>query len=96
MPRTLADQFELTDTEQRIFRLLQDGFRHTRDEVLDCLREKYQTDEDGKRQYNTIQSHIMRIRKKLHARGMDISCELKDKKIWYRMLRLIGSAYTGG
>lgn len=95
MPRTLADQFELTETEQKMFVLLQDGLPHRRDEVLGCLREKYQTDEDGNKQYNTIQSHLMRIRKKLRVRGMSVICELKSRQIHYRMIRLIGSAVNG-
>jgi DNA-binding response OmpR family regulator len=95
MPKTLASQFELTETELKIFVLLQDGNRHTRDEILDLLREEYRTDFEGKRLYHTIQMHISRIRKKVNTRGIEIVCELYKKSIWYRMIRLIGSAHDG-
>ena len=91
MPRTLADQFELTHTEQDIFCLLQDGNLHSRDEVLNCLREKYRTDDDGKVLYVTIQNHLSRIRKKVMAKGYQIDCVLSKRKINYRLSRNIRS-----
>lgn len=93
MPRTLVDQFELTETQLKIFVVLQDGLLHNRDEILGCLREKYQTDEDGVKLYVTIQNHIKNIRKKIGPKGLQIDCVLNKRSIHYRMSRNLKSSH---
>lgn len=93
MPKTLASQFELTETQQKIFVILQDGCLHNRDEVLSCLREKYQTDEDGIKLYVTIQNHIKTIRKKIGPKGLQIDCVLRERSIHYRMSRNLSQSH---
>ena len=95
MPKTLASQFDLTETEEKIFALLQDGEVHSRDDLLGCLREKYQTDEDGNKQFNTLQSHLMRIRKKISVRGLQLDCILRYRRINYRISRRLRSSNNG-
>ena len=95
MPRTLANQLDLSWTEQKIFALLQDGLLHTREEILKCLREKYQTDDDGVPCYSTIQNHISRIRKKMDGRGLQLDCILSKRKIYYRLSRRLGNPRNG-
>lgn len=92
MPKALLSQFDLTPTQQSIFSVLQDGCLHNRDEILGCLRKEYQTDEEGKKLYVTIQNHIKLIRKKIGPKGLQIDCVLKERGIHYRMSRNLANS----
>lgn len=72
-----------TPTEQRMLKILSDGFPHHKSELQACLY-----DEES-----TIRQHIYNIRAKLRPRGEDIVCELRLHGIHYRHVRLLASPY---
>lgn len=74
-----------TPTEERILEVLNDGHRHSREELVAVL-----PDEAA----NSLQMHISNIRKKMPV-GYTIVCEYVSKKGMYRHVRLLSSANDG-
>jgi hypothetical protein len=70
-----------TPTQRRMLRLLQDGLPHARAELKACL-----VDDLGN--WNNVQVHISRLRKRLRPKGQDILCVVANQKISYRQVRL--------
>lgn len=77
-----------TETEKRILKTLSDGHRHTRDEIAACLPELPNN-------YKLINTHISNIRRRLRLRGEEIVCELNNRRICYRHVRLLPSGRLG-
>lgn len=75
---------EYTPTEQRILNLLADGLPHTRIEVFQCLW-------DDMGNLSNIRFHLSRLRGKLHRLGETIVCEIRNRRICYRHIRLLQS-----
>ncbi len=73
---------EFTKTEGKMLQILSDGLAHTREEIFSCL-----PDDLGR--LSNIRKHFTNIRKKIRPIGQDIICELKDRRICYRHVRLI-------
>lgn len=71
-----------TPTEQEMLKVLADGLAHTREELHACL-----PDELGS--LSNIQIHISHIRQKINPRGQTIVCELQNRRIHYRQVRLM-------
>jgi hypothetical protein len=71
-----------TPTQQRIMLVLGDGAAHTRQELRDCL-------EDELAGRSALSFHLSNIRKYLRPKGQDIVCCLQNKRIMYRLVRLI-------
>jgi hypothetical protein len=71
-----------TPTQRRMLRLLADGRPHPRAELKACL-----VDELG--DWNNVQFHISRIRKRLRPKGQDILCVVANQQISYRHVRLL-------
>lgn len=74
--------------KERMLRLLSDGLPHTRQELHSCLN-------DDLGALSNIRAHISSIRQTLRRRGEDIVCELVTRRICYRHIRLLASAYDG-
>lgn len=73
-----------TPTQQRIIDLLQDGLPHLRIELMKCLGDDLTT-------VATLHSHFVKLRKKLVPRGETIVCEILNRRIAYRHVRLLSS-----
>lgn len=78
---TMARADDFTPTQQRILAVLRDGRAHLRSELLACL-----WDELGAR--SNIRAHLTAIRKVLRTRGEDIRCEILDRAVYYRRIRV--------
>ena len=73
---------------EAILELLADGQPHTKQEIiLQCMDELSSA--------NALQVHICGLRKLLRPRGQDIICELVNRRINYRHIRLLQSASVG-
>lgn len=75
-------------TQVKILQLLSDGKPHTREEIHALLI-------DELCQIEMVSVHISRIRKHLRPKGEEIICELANRRIHYRHVRLLPSAYDG-
>ena len=72
-----------TPTQQRILNLLSDGRRHLRNEIVEeCLCDTLSA-------RGALNVQITGLRKILHPRGEDIICELNNRRICYRHVRLL-------
>lgn len=69
-------------TELKILRMLSDGARHTKKELLDCLYDSYSDPQ-------TIHVHIYKLRKKLNLLGQDIAAERRRRVLTFRHVILI-------
>lgn len=77
-----------TPTQQRLIDVLADGMAHSRFELRDAIDGEYTA-------LGTVQFHLSIIRRKLRPIGQDIICELVNRRICYRHIRLLASAYDG-
>ena len=84
----MANNNGFTPVQSAILKVLSDGMAHRKQELHGCLM-----DELGS--LTTVRVHLCHIRKKLRPIGEDIICELKNRNIWYRHVRLLASAYDG-
>ena len=75
---------QFTVTQQKIIDILKDGLAHTRVELRDAV--------DSEATFGNMQDHVSMIRKKIRPIGQDIICELANRRICYRHVRLLGSA----
>lgn len=78
------DHRAFTPTEWAMLVVLQDGLPHRREELHECL--------DPLSSMGRVKAHVSSIRKKLLMRGETIICELNDRRICYRWVRLITTA----
>lgn len=72
----------------RMMELLADGRAHTRAELHACL---WDTESDVK----NVRSHIALLRREIRPQGQDIVCEILNRVTYYRLVRLLASAYDG-
>jgi hypothetical protein len=84
----MIDYSAFTPVQSRMLEVLRDGLPHTRYELHDCLQ-----DEMGP--ISNIRSHLSSIRKKIRPFGEDIICELANRRICYRHVRLLASPLDG-
>ncbi|MCK9569344.1 hypothetical protein M0R72_10440 [Candidatus Pacearchaeota archaeon] len=80
---------KFTPTQIVLLRILNDGLPHLRNELTCALM----TPDDTSRV--NLNNHISDIRKKLRPMGHDIICELWNRRIAYRHVRLLASATNG-
>lgn len=73
---------DLTPTQQRIIKLLSDGLPHTREEIHSLL-------DDALTELSAVRKHVCLVRAKLAGRGETILCELVNRRICYRHVRLL-------
>lgn len=78
----------LTNVQKKMLAILSDGLPHSRQELHACL-----SDDMGP--LSNIQSHISGIRKVLRPKGQDILCEIFNRTVHYRQVRLLASAING-
>ena len=71
-----------TATEARMLAVLGDGRAHRREELHHCLA-------DDLGAVSNIQPHLSAIRRKLRARGEGVVCELVNRRVCYRHVRLL-------
>lgn len=74
---------KFTKMEEAILKILSDGNRHPKYQLIEVLRE------DNLDPATALRMHISRIRKKLNPIGQDLICELSGRIIYYRHVRLI-------
>lgn len=77
-----------TDTQQRLFDVVSDGLPHPRDELLKAMN-------DSEATYRNVSWHLVDLRKYLRPKGLDIICELRNRGIYYRYVRLMHSPNDG-
>jgi len=75
-----------TPTQAAMIKVLSDGQRHRREELHACL-----PDELGG--LINVHNHLSKLRKKLRPKGEDIVCELYERRIHYRHVRILASPY---
>lgn len=73
----------MTPTQRRIYRVLEDGLPHTRQELMKCL-----TDELASAQNLTQHIYIINRDKKLPT-GLKIMNSYARRRVTYRLVRLI-------
>ena len=71
-----------TPVQQAMLRVLSDGIRHDPKELHACL-----PDQEGA--LSNIQMHLSNIRKVLRPKGQDVICELANRRVYYRWVRLL-------
>lgn len=75
-------QIKFTPTQQKLLRVLADGNRHRRRELLDAMGDDQATPAN-------LSTHLCILRKRLSDMGETILCEYYDRTINYRHVRLI-------
>ena len=80
---------KFTPTQIVLLRILNDGMPHLREELTCALT----TPDANSRVY--LKLHISHLRKRLRPMGHDIICELWNRRISYRHVRLLASATNG-
>ena len=75
----------ISRTQEHILDMLYDGYPHTKQEIHAFLPDELS-------QLTAIGPHLTRIRKYLRPKGMDILCEFRERKTFYRLVRLVGKA----
>lgn len=78
----VLDGFNFTPLQAKFMRLLSDGRPHTRDEIREAVEDPLYAN------YN-ISDLVMRVRRYLHPRGLDIVCVKPGRKTFYRLVRVI-------
>lgn len=73
-----------TPVQRRMLAVLSDGEPHSRQELHGCLA-------DDLGALSNIRWHLMQLRKKLRVKGQDVLIEYRERKMHYRMVRLIGA-----
>lgn len=74
----------LTPNDERILRVLNDGQRHSAEELLACL-------EDDLASRGAVRTAVSRLRQKLRRRGRDVLCEFANRRCFYRQVILISN-----
>jgi hypothetical protein len=75
---------KLSPVQRKMLEVLADGLPHRRAELHACL-----WDREGA--MRNIRTHLSIIRKHLNERGESIICEMHEKHICYRHVRLLRS-----
>jgi hypothetical protein len=81
---------QFTATEKRILDILADGQPHFRAVLGECLPDDLGRDGTPGKRYLNLNMHLYNIRKKL-PHGEAIICELRERRICYRRVRLIAN-----
>lgn len=71
-----------TPTEQRMLEILNDGFRHSKEELARCL-------DDDLTRTQTIIWHLFNLRRKLKPKGLGVLIEKERGKHYYRQVRFL-------
>ena len=79
---------QYTPTEQRILKVLEDGYPHLKSELVLLLNDDMATE-------GTIHVHICNLRRKMEPVGESIQCLLTNGQSKFRRVRLIPSPYDG-
>lgn len=74
----------LTETERKLYNILQDGYPHRKQELVLCY------DELG--EVNGIYQHIKNLNDKIERHGITVKAVSKGRGSDYQMFRLIGRA----
>lgn len=77
---------DFSKTHRAMLEMLSDGQPHYRGELHKCC---------GPSCVKMVRYHISRIRKQLRPVGQDIVCELVNRQIHYRHVRLLASPNDG-
>lgn len=77
-----------TKTQTAILAVLADGQLHTREELHACLPDELSG-------ASAVRFHVSNIRKSLRPKGQDIICQLKNRRIFYRHVRLLTGFGSG-
>ena len=88
MAKQTATNNGYTPTQRAMLTVLADGLDHTRQELHACLP-------DSLGPLTNIKAHLCNLRKHLRPMGQDIVCVLVNRRICYRHVRLLASAYDG-
>ncbi len=80
--RSVAENYYLTPTMERILHKLSDGKQHSMKELLSTLDDKMS-------ESNSLKVIICRMRRLLRERGEDIAMERCFDRTWYRWVRII-------
>ena len=80
-------ELDLTPTERRMLEMLQDGERHTKEELRTCLFDLMSSVEG-------VRVHICTLRAKL-PEGKLILCEINRRIVHYRLVHKFNANYFG-
>lgn len=76
-----------TRTQRILLGILADGMPHSREELRVAI--------DGLATFNNLQKHLTEIRRRIRPQSEDIICEYSRRRLCYRHVRLLHSAYDG-
>lgn len=71
-----------TPTQRKMLAVLSDGLPHSKAELHSCLHDDLGAVEN-------IQIHLTNIRKRIRPKGEDILTQFIDRRLHYRLVRLI-------
>ncbi len=82
---------KFTKTQQKILDILADGLPHLRKELWACCPSVQGMDEASIKEFarNRTNVHLMNIRSKLRLVGQDIVCEVVNRRLSYRHVKLL-------
>lgn len=87
LPRRLLQRQQVTDngytpTQKIILKVLSDGQPHHKEELRSSMPDELCSIE-------SLRVHITMLRKKLRPQKQDIICEIKNRRIFYRHVKLL-------
>ena len=91
-------ELKFTKTQQRILDVLADGQPHLRKELWACCPSVSGIeDEKSLNEFARLQTnrHLISIRYKLRAIGQDVVCEVHQRRMYYRQIRLLNGTMSG-
>ena len=74
-----------TPTQQAMLKILQDGLFHPRSELAACIDD---TDVNA----NQFHQALSRLRKELDPHNYTVSCEVRKRRFYYRLVGLVRKA----
>ena len=82
---------KFTKTQQKILDVLADGLPHLRKELWACCPSVQGMDEQSVKEFarHRTNVHLMNIRSKLRLDGQDIICEVVNRRLCYRHVKLL-------
>lgn len=83
----MGEVIKYTPTQLAILKLLGDGNRHLRSELIEILKGSLK---DPLADALTLNRHLSKLRLNLRRNGQDVICEYNNRRICYRQVILIG------
>lgn len=88
IPTPAVAMYGIPPIQTKMLDILSDGLPHSREELRVCLS-------DSQAEIKNIYPHLSLLRKRIRERGEAIMVEFVRRKLYFRHVRLLASAYDG-